>query len=160
MASSRSLNRGRPSIRVGPLAGPEGVGQGGHALFQGPAVEVGHIRRQAEAHALGQPVGAQEEGAALVQEQVEATPPGRKPSRCWRKTTDKPQRKGKGREPEGSLPFQFGGNDGFYSATVWQKRMRIVAIWARVAVPWGRRVSSSKPWRRPSATAQERAWAA
>lgn len=72
MASSRSLNRGRPSIRVGPLAGPEGVGQGGHALFQGPAVEVGHIRRQAEAHALGQPVGAQEEGAALVQGQVEA----------------------------------------------------------------------------------------
>ena len=59
-------------VRVGPLAGPEGVGQGGHALFQGPAVEVGHIRRQAEAHALGQPVGAQEEGAALVQGQVEA----------------------------------------------------------------------------------------
>ena len=41
-------------------------------LFQGLAVEVGHIRRQAEAHALGQPVGAQEEGAALVQGQVEA----------------------------------------------------------------------------------------
>ena len=47
-----------------------------------------------------------------------------------------------------------------YSTTVWQKRIKIVAIWARVALPWGRRVSSSKPWRRPSATAQERAWVA
>ena len=44
-----------------------------------------------------------------------------------------------------------------YSTTVSQKRIKIVAIWARVAVDWGWRVSSSKPWRRPSATAQERA---
>ena len=59
-------------IWVGRLAGPKPIGQGGHPPLCRPAMEVGHVRRQAEAHALGQPVGAQEEGAALVQEQVEA----------------------------------------------------------------------------------------
>ena len=41
-----------------------------------------------------------------------------------------------------------------YFATPSQNRMRMVAIWARVALPAGRRVLSSKPWMRPSATAQ------
>ncbi len=33
----------------------------GHPPLCRPAMEVGHVRRQAEAHALGQPIGAQEE---------------------------------------------------------------------------------------------------
>lgn len=41
-----------------------------------------------------------------------------------------------------------------YFATPSQKRIKMVAIWARVALPAGRRVLSSKPWMRPSATAQ------
>ena len=61
-------------IWVGRLAGSKPIGQGGHPPLCRPAMEVGHVRRQAEAHALGQPVGAQEEGAALVQGDL--LPPG------------------------------------------------------------------------------------
>ena len=42
----------------------------------------------------------------------------------------------------------------------WQKRMRMVAIWARVAEPPGVRVVAVVPFTRPSALAQERASAA
>ena len=44
-------------------------------------------------------------------------------------------------------PFCFPGRG--YSATVWQNRMSTAAIWAREALPWGRRLSSSKPSTRP-----------
>ena len=61
---------------------------------------------------------------------------------------------------QAALPAPAGEGWMGYCATVSQNRIRIVAIWARVAVPAGWRLSSSKPWRRPSATAQERAWVA
>ena len=64
---------------------------------------------------------------------------------------NRPQQ-GKRRAPVGAL--LFGRKAESYWATVWQKRMRMVAICARVALPAGRRVSSSKPWIRPWAQAQ------
>ena len=38
-----------------------------------------------------------------------------------------------------------------------QQRMRMVAIWARLAVPWGTRVSAVTPWTMPFWTAQPKA---
>ena len=44
----------------------------------------------------------------------------------------------------------------FYFTTVSIKRIRMVATWARVALPWGRSLPS-EPFTSPTATAHERA---
>ena len=49
------------------------------------------------------------------------------------------------------------GGGGIYLPKVLQQRMRMVAIWARLAVPWGIRVSAVTPWTMPLLTAQPKA---
>ena len=44
--------------------------------------------------------------------------------------------------------------------TSWQNRVRMVATWARVALPWGERVEEVTPEISPVPTAQAMAWVA
>ena len=60
-------------------------------------------------------------------------------------------------QPQKSRPGQWSGRRWIYLPKVMQQRMRMVAIWARLAVPWGTRVSAVTPWTIPLLTAQAKA---
>ena len=69
-----------------------------------------------------------------------------------RSKKDPPIGQSKRRAPLALSFYTLQGTD--YCATSSQNRMRMVAIWAREALPAGFRVPSSMPWMMFSATAQ------
>ena len=60
-------------------------------------------------------------------------------------------------QPIKSPPDRVVRGAGGHLPKVRQQRMRMVAIWARLAVPWGTRVSAVMPWTIPFSTAQPKA---